>query len=569
MKIFSKKSITIYTIIILILSMLIFEIGYCNSQIITTSGAEYNFSLCRIIIYIVFIALYCIFHKKFVETALQTTENKIKRIFIYLVTALGIIATCVLLIYSTYIETKLLRAGAIAEILCLLSTLFIIYVSNDFSKNIIITACTFGIIFTFTTNFNHAVDEKKHFMSALNVSFLNFDYLENPITDKKIEELPQLSKFTTIDEFQKNDYEPEVTNEVDKEDTPSTPANYNVITYIFPALGIAIARILNGSIIDMYILGRIMNLVLYTVLVYIAFKILPFKKNIFYVIAFMPYMLLLASSYSVDGLCLGTIYIFTAYCFKLFKECETITLKQFLIFLALFLIMLIGKGTGYMLLAILVFLLPLSKTIKKNKKYLPQIITAVIIFVIIATAFIIYLKNTKINSDGDSRGQGTINAVEQLNMVLTHPIYDVKIALEHIKRTLLNFNWLAELYQGTFFDGNEHSGNVFLVMMLFVLFVALTEDDINFKIKQKIVLLLAFFLVYAMTSAILYLTFTPVGNLYIAGFQPRYLFPILPLLLSCISGDYLKTKENKNRTLNIAICSGVFLGIGLIQVIIG
>ena len=201
MKIFSKKSITIYTIIILILSMLIFEIGYCNSQIITTSGAEYNFSLCRIIIYIVFIALYCIFHKKFVETALQTTENKVKRIFIYLVTALGIIATCVLLIYSTYIETKLLRAGAIAEILCLLSTLFIIYVSNDFSKNIIITACTFGIIFTFTTNFNHAVDEKKHFMSTLNVSFLNFDYLENPITDKKLknyhnyQNLPQLMNF--------------------------------------------------------------------------------------------------------------------------------------------------------------------------------------------------------------------------------------------------------------------------------------------------------------------------------------------------------------------------------------
>ena len=106
-------------------------------------------------------------------------------------------------------------------------------------------------------------------------------------------------------------------------------------------------------------------------------------------------------------------------------------------------------------------------------------------------------------------------------------------------------------------------------MMLFVLFVALTEDDFNFKIKQKIVLLLAFFLVYAMTSAILYLTFTEVGDLHIAGFQPRYLFPILPLLLSCISGDYLKTKENKNRTLNIAICSGVFLGIGLIQVIIG
>ena len=569
MKIFSKNSITIYTIISLILSMLVFEIGYCNSQIITTDGAEYNFSLCRIIIYITIIAIYIIFHKKFVETALQTTENKLKRVLIYFAIIIGIIAACILLIYSTYIEAKYIRVGAIASILCFLSTLFVIYISNDVGKNAIITACTFGIIFTFTTDFNHAIDEKKHFMSALNVSFLNFDYLENPITDKEIEKIPHLSKYTIIDEFLKNNYEPNVTNEVNKEDTPSTPANYSVITYIFPAIGIAIARVLNGSIIDMYILGRIMNLVLYTILVYIALKILPFKKNIFYVIAFMPYMLLLASSYSIDGVCLGTIYIFTAYCFKLFKECETISLKQSLILLALFLIMLIGKGIGYMLLAVLVFILPLSKTIKNNKKYLPQIITAGIILVIIATAFIIYLKNTKINSDGDNRGEGTINAVEQLDMVLTHPIYDVKIALEHIRETFFNFSWFAQLHLGEFFGGEEYSANVFIALMLFVLYVALTEDDFNFKAKQKIILLASFFLVYAMTSAILYLTFTAVGKLHIAGYQTRYLFPILPILLSCLSGDYLKTSSCKNRTLNITICSGIFLGIGLIQVMLG
>lgn len=567
MKLFSKKNITIYTIIILLLSMLTFEIGYCNPQIITKEGAEYNFSLCRIVVYIVFITLYVVFHKKFVETALQTTENKFKRVLIYLAIILGIVTVCIILIYSTYIES--IRAGAIASILCFLSTLFVIYISNDTQKNIIVTACTFGIIFTFTTNFNHAIDEKKHFMSALNISFLNFDYVENPITDNEIEKLPQLTKFTQIDEFLKNDYEPDITNEVDKEDTPSTPANYNVLTYIFPALGIAIARILNGSIIDMYILGRIMNLVIYTILVYIALKILPYKKNIFFVIAFMPYMLLLATSYSVDGICLGTIYIFTAYCFKLYKECETLNLKQLLILLALFLIMLIGKGTGYILIGVLVFMLPLYKTIKKNKKYLPQIITAGIIFAILVTLFVIYMKNTKINSDGDNRGQGTINAVEQLEMVLTHPIYDVKIALEHIKRTLLNFNWLAELYQGTFFNGNENSANVFLVMMLFVLYVALTEEDHNFKIKEKIILLLAFFLGYGMTSAIMYLSFTAVGELHIAGYQPRYLFPILPLLLCCLSGNYIKTNSCKNRTLNINICSGIFLGIGLIQVILG
>ena len=89
-------------------------------------------------------------------------------------------------------------------------------------------------------------------MSALNISFLNFGYSENPITDKKIEQLPQLSKFTVIDEFLKNNYTPDVSNEVDRSDIPSNPTTYNFIAYLPSALGIVIARILKGSIINRF-----------------------------------------------------------------------------------------------------------------------------------------------------------------------------------------------------------------------------------------------------------------------------------------------------------------------------
>lgn len=567
MKMFCKRNITIYTILVLLATMLTFEIGFCNvnaiHQFFNNQEIIYNFSLCRIVVYILVIVIYCIFKKKFLETAEETYDNKAKRIITY-ITIAGVVVCCGLILYRTYRGgINFVRYGAVRIIITLLTTLFVIYVSKDITKNVILAACTFGIVFTFTTDYNHAIDEKKHFMSALNLSFGNLDYVNNPITDTEIAKLPQITKYMNIDDFLTNDYTKSVSDEVDMEDTPSTPANYNVLVYTLPAVGIAIARTLNGSIIDMYICGRVMNLVLYTALVYIAIKLLPFKKNIFFIVAFMPYMLLLASSYSADGMCLGTIYIFVAYCLRLYKECVQISLKQFGILVGLFLIMLIGKGVGYLLLGILIFLLPVVKTIKNNKKYWPTMIATGVIFIILGTFFVIYMKNKNLSTEGDNRGSAGINSVEQFNAILTDPVLDVKVAMNHIMDTLLSFNWLKTLQPEVFFT--SFSENAIFIMLFVIFFVALTEDDYNFKIKEKILLGLGFLLPFGMTSAILYLSFTPVRNLHIYGYQARYIFPILPLLLCCISNNKIKCTKSENRNMNIAITSCVFLVIGLLQ----
>ena len=98
--------------------------------------------------------------------------------------------------------------------------------------------------------------------------------LKNPITDLEIEKLPQLSKFSTIDEFLEDDYVPQSSKEVNKEDVPSLPADYNFLMYTAPAIGILIAKTLGGSIIDLYIMGRVFNLILYGILIAIAVKII-------------------------------------------------------------------------------------------------------------------------------------------------------------------------------------------------------------------------------------------------------------------------------------------------------
>lgn len=570
MKFITKKSITIYSLIILFLAMLFFEIGYCNTNFIKelfqNESIEYNFSLCRLFIYIIFIALYITFKKSFIENSLLTMQYKIKRILTYITIFVTILYTIFIIIFlKRIVEANQLRIISITVITIQMASLFVIYISNDLCKNVVMTSVTFGIIFTITTSFNHAIDEKKHFMTALNISFLNFNYVNEPITDKKIEQLPQLSKYTTIDDFLKNDYKEEITNQVNREDEPSTPATYSAITYVFSAIGITIARTLGGSIIDMYIMGRVANLIIYTLMVYIAIKIVPFKKNIFFVVAFLPYMLLLAASYSIDGICLGTLYIFCAYCFKLYHENDTISLKQLVLLSLLFVIMLFGKGLGYIGVGAIVFVLPLVKTIKKNKKYIPAMISVAIIFAILATVFVIYMKNSAITEGGDSRGGAGINGKEQLNVILTHPIFDIKLAIQHIKATLLSFEWYTNLHQSTFFT-NTSVQTVFL-MMLFVLYVSITEDDKILSRKNKVINFFAFMMAYAFTSIILYISFTPVGVLYIAGYQARYIFPILPLILSCIANNKIKYLKSENRTIDTTFGTGFFLLIGLIQLI--
>lgn len=83
--ILNKKFIEVLTFIVYILSMIVFEIGYCNSTNVINvingdfSAVNYNFSLCRIIIYIIFIITLIFVKNKFINESLDSLENKYKR----------------------------------------------------------------------------------------------------------------------------------------------------------------------------------------------------------------------------------------------------------------------------------------------------------------------------------------------------------------------------------------------------------------------------------------------------------------------------------------------------------
>lgn len=564
-KIINKNSIMIVTIVILFLAIITFEFGYCNAinvnNFLEHKEILYNFSLFRIVSYVAFFILYFIFKDNFIDEAISLSENKWKRILIYTFVILSILALFIAIFVICKCDFNI-RIISVTLITVLMSTIFAIYLSNDCVKNVIVALCTFGIVFSISTQFNHNLDEKRHFMTAFNIANFNLNYEKSPITDNKVNEIQHETNITDIDNYL-NKYIPEITSEVDMDDIGSTPTNYSAIAYIFSAMGILLAKVFGGSIVDFYIVGRIFNLILYGLLIIPTLKLLPYKKNIFAVIFCMPILLVLAASYSVDAYCVGAISLFIAYCLNLYKNTETISLKQLGILAVLFLLVLAGKSMSYVCIGMLVLILPIIKTLKKNKKYMPIFIVVSILCVIALVIAGIYLKNNKLISD--VRGGNTDTSL-QAKLLFTNPKHDVILATNHIKSTIINFDWLTGIHPGVFFGKN--SKNTVLFLILFLLYIGLTDDKYNFDKKSKIILIITFLAVFATTSLALYLSFTEVGKEYVNGYQTRYIFPILSLILMCLSHSGLKNQTSKNSVMKIATVSFIFLIIGAIELIL-
>lgn len=543
------------TIIIITMSIFIYEICFCNLKDIIINKT-YNFSLFRIAMYSVFVLLYIKFRKRFMEEAQKTLSSKKKIIYIYIVIA------------TVYMIYKLTTENNYYVLILLILTvlnglLFILYITKDYIKNIIITILTLGFIFSISTEYYHIVDEKKHFLSALNVAVGNFDFGE-ALTNEEFNNIDfDLPAVNFAMEYFSKKTSFEMQKIPENESVFSTPADYNIVTYLPASIGINLARLLGGSIADIFIAGRIANIITYGILLIIIFKLLPFKKDVFYSLYLLPMTFALAGSYSVDGITIGLVGIFIAYTLKLYKEnYDSVNLKQFLILISLFILVLICKDGSYLGVAIIIFILPIMKIIKSNKKILSVVMTLLLI------AFMLGIyQGSKIvgNSNGDVRVDNTSPA-RQIEFLLDNPTNILKVYGNYLKESLLNLTW----YRGfnlKVFCGNNYLAVTFC-LFIFVLYTAITDSSYTFRKKEKIVMFLTFAATFFVTTFVLYLAYTEVGKLTIGGYQARYLIVIMPLILinintKKISQDYIN-EDKYNKT---ALCMGLFTILDLLSII--
>lgn len=561
-----QNILKIFTIITYVISILIYELGICNYNV-----EQYNFSLCRIVLYVAFLIFLIKYIDNFLKDALESLKLKSKKIIIGIYIPIMI----AVLIYVAIRWVSIYRILTLT-IGLLMALLFIIYISSNCIKNVIIITMTLGIACTISTNFNHPIDEKIHIMTAINISEGNLNYAEKPLNEPSFNNIIFNCDMDSFAQFYSKKYEPRptyewnITEESKMYYISSAPANYKPILYLPSVIGILFSKILGGSVADVYITGRLFNLIVYACMFVGILKLLPYKRKIFYIIFTNPFTLVLAASYAVDGIGIGILGLFIAYCLKLAeKDYKEIGLKQILIVAALFVLCLLVKNLAYCAIITFVFVLPIFKILKNNKKNMPVLIILMIIAIIIGGLAVVNKINSTVASGGDPR-LGDTSVTGQLKFLLSSPINIIKVGFENIvSNTLLNFNWYTYLNNRDFF-GPYHS-QIFFLQMIFILYVCITDDREKVSKRVSIVSILTFWAVYLSTGFMAYLCFTPVGQIGVAGFQPRYLIPIFPIVFMLIGSkrktENLNEEEQCEKDINEFLISGLITIIDLICLI--
>ena len=234
------KDIFLITTVIYFSIVLLYELFYCNLRFFTGAIQSYNFSLYRIIVYFIIYVVYYKVKDKFISSAVETLNNKIKCYFIDITIFLTVVLSIALIILST----KNMNINIIiAFISLLIFNLFALYISNSIIKNAIITSLLFGTIFSISVTFNNQLDEKRHFLASYSIALGEVN-LSSPKVDKSIVNMPRMMN---ADKFIKyfNQYPTgEITKEFSKDELEDTPCDYIVVSHFVSGIGVFISKTL-------------------------------------------------------------------------------------------------------------------------------------------------------------------------------------------------------------------------------------------------------------------------------------------------------------------------------------
>ena len=379
----------------------------------------------------------------------------------------------------------------------------------------------FGVIFLLIIPPFHVPDEPDHYMKAVHVSEGEFIYQQSRL-------------FINL---------------------------YSPIAYFMPALTILIGKLLNLSNLLVFYLGRLVNVLLYILIIYIAIKLTPILKWGFVLLALMPMSINEAASYSIDGFTIAISLLLIAYFFKLAfdNEIKKIKPKDILIISTLGILLVLSKQI-YVLLLLLFFIIPSDKFVNKKNRF----ISLAYIFL---PSVIVYLVWLNLINGIYVPMSDQISPSHQISYILSHPI---NFLSTFFNTMILNYHYYLVTFVGFF--GWVDVGldtplpDIIVYAYLAVLILSAVLDGKEFKINnyQKLISLIIFLIMGILIFIMEYLLWTKVGNNIINGIFGRYFIPFTPLLLILFLNNRKIDVKYKNLGLTIFMVLTLFISVIII-----
>lgn len=306
---------------------------------------------------------------------------------------------------------------------------------------------------------------------------------------------------------------------------------YNRIAYVPGGFSIFLGRITRVPHHLIFILGRITNLLIFTLITFLAIKKLLTGKMLMAIIALLPTSIFLASHYGYDHWVTAFSFLALAIFFSHLQQPDKkITWKEIFLMIGS-LILACGPKTIYFPLFLFFFLLKSTK-FQTKKDYQKFLALNTLSLLLVLSSFILPFLILG-PGDGDKRGGETVNSTKQVAFILANPIEYSKILFNFLKE------YLAPKNSSGFISSFAYLGHVkgFSIIGIILILSLFTTRKIPLKNSLKIKTVLVGFFVFISTtiliSTALYVAFTPVKSSIINGVQPRYLIPLLfPFLFS-------------------------------------
>ena len=293
------------------------------------AGIQFKYLKSLVSTSIILIFVLCIL-LGFLLLYIERIPNFVKfiKIFIFLLVLAIIGAWWYFYKFKEILDESIILNRLYMIILCLLALIFIIQLFICYWKKekkpqklFLYSSVMWGVIYLLIFPAFTAPDEDTHFVSSYDLAnvMMGMDELgeDGKVLMRNIDnQMYELSpgrelmekfyssinikteKWSYVESISRNPY--------------STSRQTSIFNYLFQAIGVAIARVLNLNYFWVIILGRASNLLAYIILTYLAIMIIPIGKWLIYVISQFPMVLELSASYSYDVINIGMVFLFIA-----------------------------------------------------------------------------------------------------------------------------------------------------------------------------------------------------------------------------------------------------------------
>lgn len=298
------------------------------------------------------------------------------------------------------------------------------------------------------------------------------------------------------------------------------------LAYLPSFLATLLGKIIGMSTFAIFIMGRLINGILYSFIVYCGIKKLKSGKILLSVIALFPIQIFLASTYGYDWwvnsfMILGFAYLFS----EIQQNEEKIKLKSYLIIIGAFFLACCPKLIYFPVFICIILL-------GKHKFSIPlyykmNIIFAFVLAFAVASIFVFPFLSSA-TEWADPRVGENVNASRQVAYIFENPLEYTKTLL---KQLFVYFSANSIADDSVFFaylGGNIYHGSLMFAITILAAFTDRNKHDARLLQNQNrfFVWSIVFIIVCLFTTA-LYMSFNSVGADTIGGVQGRYLLPLI------------------------------------------